>query len=521
MTLPPPADEGDSTNFAFSQEEEVETESDAFRLDMDEESGDETMMALPEIAEDDDFEVTIEFEESAVIPLPKVAFPSQPAVAYQAPEPEPEPEADEVEDVAIVRREEDLLAEARVFAKYGLKEKALDRINELLNAYPGHLEGLSMLVRFDFEAGRHAEAMNRANEVSRLARQQGNLARWTELKKELANAGFALEGERVARVPGAKAPEDDRIAQLLEDLSLESFAAPSTRERQERVSLQALLNDAPAAPAAPAPPPAAPPTGPPIVKTSLISLVDELGINDDDEEEVEDELPAVAQPVASAPAPVRKVDALDETGMSWLDDIVAPAEPAAGQPVAVGSTSETIFDEEDDFFDLAAELEAELDAVDIAGGTITSLAPQEQSLEEIIEGFKQGVAEHLSPEDYDTHFNLGIAYREMGLLDEAIGEFQLSSKDARYLVDSASMLGICFFDKGLPELAVRWYRKGLESPHITEEVQLGLLYDMAVAYMTLGDYDAAYRTFIEVYGMNTSFRDTSAKLQELAPLRQA
>ncbi len=81
------------------------------------------------------------------------------------------------------------------------------------------------------------------------------------------------------------------------------------------------------------------------------------------------------------------------------------------------------------------------------------------------------------------------------------------------------MLGICFMEKGLPELAVRWYRKGLESPQISEDVTLGLLYDMGIAYMSLGDYDAAYKTFVEIYGMNSNFRDVSGKLQELAPLR--
>ena len=80
-----------------------------------------------------------------------------------------------------------------------------------------------------------------------------------------------------------------------------------------------------------------------------------------------------------------------------------------------------------------------------------------------VEGFKKGVAEHLSPTDYDTHFNLGIAYREMGLLDEAIGEFQIAAKEPSHLVLCCSMLGLCFLDKGLPELAIRWYRRGLDT----------------------------------------------------------
>lgn len=496
-----------------------------FSLNLDDDEEDEGVYSIDLEATSTGFgevELEVELEETAaVVPTPaaapaRAAVPPRPTLPPLTPEPEP----DEDDDLAAVRREEDLLAEARVFSKYGLREKALDRVRDLLRVSPSHLEGLALLTRFDLEAGRHTDARNSANQIARLTHEGADPARWAELKNDLQAAGYGIENDQVSFLPGearpmpTKAPPktgDDRIAQLLEDLSLESFDSAPTREREERHSYQALLQETP--PEAPKPPVAAPPAPAEPAKTSLASLVDELGL-DDEEEELTTTL---RRPVPHAPAAPRTPDPLDETGMSWLDDVApAPEKKEAKAP----ASSETIFDEEDDFFDLAAELEAELDMVDINDSMITSLQPQEQSLEEIIEGFKQGVAEHLSSEDYDTHFNLGIAYREMGLLDEAIGEFQLSSKDPRYLVESSSMLGICFMEKGLPELAVRWYRKGLESPKISEEVTLGLLYDMGIAYMTLGDYEAAYKTFVEIYGMNSNFRDVSTKLQELAPLRQ-
>ncbi len=105
----------------------------------------------------------------------------------------------------------------------------------------------------------------------------------------------------------------------------------------------------------------------------------------------------------------------------------------------------------------------------------------------------------------------------MGLLDEAIGEFQLASKDVEHLVECCSMLGICFLDKGLPELAVKWYKRGLETPDLSEDRQLGLLYDMGNALALAGDRDAAYKTFVEIYGINSNYRDIVAILQELGP----
>ena len=121
----------------------------------------------------------------------------------------------------------------------------------------------------------------------------------------------------------------------------------------------------------------------------------------------------------------------------------------------------------------------------------------------------------LSPEAYDTHYNLGIAYREMGLVDEAIGEFQLSAKDPDHLVDSCSMLGACFLEKGFPDLAVKWYKKGLESPNIDEEGSLSLLYDLGSVHAVGGDREAAYEIFVEIYGVNSHYRDVVARLEEL------
>ena len=459
------------------------------------------------------------------------------------------------------RREEDLLAEAKVFAKYGLQEKARDRLTELFQIRPDHLEGLALQTGLDLEAGQHAEVVANANLVSRIAGETGQSEFWVGLRGRLDEAGFVLEGDRVIGEPGANVGEEDRIAQLLDDLSLETFDTPVTSgtgqfrlpgavdelaepepeaedvevvepiaevteveapelselevdlelsepEADEEFSVVSSSVESPVD-ASVAEQVAEQVAESPDTSTSerkLISLVDELGL-DDLEDRLDGELAVPVESTASAAEPpASPADPLDETGMSWLDDLETEDQESGGD-------EEKIFDEEDDFFDLAAELERELSEDDgQAGG---ALQPQEQSLEDIIEGFKQGVAEHLSPEDYDTHFNLGIAYREMGLLDEAIGEFQLAAKDERYVVDSSSLLGICFLDKGLPELAVRSYRKGLEAPSISDDATLGLLYDMGAAYQTLGDAESAYKTFIEVYGLNSHYRDVVTKLEEL------
>ncbi|HEY4595845.1 MAG TPA: hypothetical protein VIJ02_05545, partial [Thermoanaerobaculia bacterium] len=262
-----------------------------------------------------------------------------------------------------------------------------------------------------------------------------------------------------------------------------------------------------AAPVAPVPPPPAaqppaPPAGPVLFNPLEIGAM----IENEDFDWQPSGGAAIPPP---APPPGRVSPSLDDTGgLSWLDE-------ADQQRAAKDASSDSLFDEEDDFFDLAAELEQELSGEELFPAGDVVAQPAEQSLEEIVEGFKKGVAEHLSPTDYDTHFNLGIAYREMGLLDEAIGEFQIAAKDAGHLVLCCSMLGLCFLDKGLPELAVKWYRRGLEAPNLAEEDHLGLLYDLGCAYLAVDDKASAYKAFVDLYGINNGYRDVVARIEEL------
>jgi tetratricopeptide (TPR) repeat protein len=136
-------------------------------------------------------------------------------------------------------------------------------------------------------------------------------------------------------------------------------------------------------------------------------------------------------------------------------------------------------------------------------------------LADIFKEFKKGVDKQLGKEDYDTRYNLGIAYKEMGLIDEAIAEFQLAAKDENRMLECASMLGICFMEKGMPKLAVKWFEKGLASPGRGEEEYQGLRYDLATALEASGDTDRALGIFTELYGQDANFRDVAGKVREL------
>ncbi len=203
--------------------------------------------------------------------------------------------------------------------------------------------------------------------------------------------------------------------------------------------------------------------------------------------------PIPSAPVAAPPAPVASV--------AWSAPVVnvsrpqppsAPAPPIAPPTVAAKASSPFGEDTGVDLAEMFGELKQDLEA-DVAA----------------------------ADEDPETHYNLGIAFREMGLLDEAIGELQKACQSFdrghpfQQIMQTYTWLAQCFLDKGIPEAAVRWYDKALNVKDIDGETRVALNYELAAAYETAGDKPAALRHFMDVYGMNIDYRDVAERIKAL------
>lgn len=137
---------------------------------------------------------------------------------------------------------------------------------------------------------------------------------------------------------------------------------------------------------------------------------------------------------------------------------------------------------------------------------------------DIFNEFKKGLEKELEPEDYETHYNLGIAYKEMGLIDDAIREFQASRNDPKRFIHSSNMLGICYIEKGLYPLAIEVLKNAIEKMEDRGESYWAMKYDLAEAYEKNGNFKEAFDLYTEVFGWNSKFRAVSSKIDQVRAL---
>jgi tetratricopeptide (TPR) repeat protein len=205
-------------------------------------------------------------------------------------------------------------------------------------------------------------------------------------------------------------------------------------------------------------------------------------------------------------------------------DLVAPTEDVAEVPAVVAAAEDPLagvitleagaFDPEESF-DLAAELSDVLS--EDAGATASAIAKEEQtgSLETLFSEFKRGVERTLGAGDVETHFDLGIAYREMGLFDDAIGEFQHALGSENRRLDALHLMALCALELGRPADATAHLEQALSSAEWPEDREAPLRFDLAHAYVAVGDAVRALDAFRRVAEIDPGFGDVGAQIAAL------
>ena len=440
------------------------------------------------------------------------------------------------------------LTDIDLFSSYGLTQKAIDLLEVVLQRVPGHAQTLERLLDHYLGAGDEARTAELAAQLEQIHTERGNTTaaeRFADLRQRFAPAARAQAPPAVPTKPAAVPAKKERPVR---EFSVSLDAAESEPAVAEPVEAAQISIDEP------------------VAQPTAQSAVHELDLSEE-WAALATELDGAPNETEDAPAatPGRKNSAGAHGKAAPEFDVTANKIPASDHSPSRGpsnadyalelDTSE-ITDEAPrtqvttakDFLDaLSSDLDAALPSLrgDEAAAQIRDDAPvvkprvkedarppattsseppdkQASPLSEIFDQFRSEVGElGADDEDLETHYNLGIAYREMGLIEEAISEFQKVAKGSskgqafRYAMQCCTLLGLAFMEKGQPAIAATWYERALAMPGLDQETILALRYDLGVAQELAGDMAAARKSFSQVYGMNIDYRDVAERLSSL------
>ena len=505
----------------------------------------------------------------AVIVPPVTAAPAPvarvaPPPVRPAPTPEPAP-------LTVTR----IITEADVYAKYGLHRKALEHVQKALELDPGSPDALERIRDASLALGDRAAAADAAARVLRTVTERGLADRVAGARERLQEIDPAHPDLGAGGAPPPAPDAGDEIALAHAADSAQGSGDPHPADDDMDVVAEVDVDDladlppeageSPALESPLASPAEATPSvgelgGPaPVLEDAIPEKLVPLDLGSGDATspafpaaepfpeplplEMGDEpfpVPAELEPAPLEPLPppepptvvVVPADGAAPPAAEELpppDEVELVAAPEGLEELAFYEQQGMLVEALDAARDLAArepgneavqarlrELEARVASEAPVPGAPAADEAQ-YSVADVLDQFKKGVERSISPEDSSTHYDLGIAYKEMGLLDEALGEFRtaLSGNDRAREIDILTMLGLCHGMKGQHREAVAAFQQALRSEHVTPEAEKALRFEIGAALEALGEREQALGYFQAVARIAGGYRDVAARVARL------
>ena len=216
-------------------------------------------------------------------------------------------------------------------------------------------------------------------------------------------------------------------------------------------------------------------------------------------------------------------DVRAQAAISSMPEVVAPPPPppAAGKkgekpPVPIQAAKPTPIGD-DAFVNLGDWLRDEEDEKDtrMVVAEEEPTGNEQADFQDMLKKFKQGVAENVEAEDYQSHYDLGVAFKEMGLIDEAIAEFQKALRGPSNRVRTYEAIGQCFIEKGQAQMAATILNRALGEKEQTDDQLIGVLYYLGRANESLGKHEEALAFYQRVFVVDIQFQDVGDRLNAL------
>jgi tetratricopeptide (TPR) repeat protein len=223
----------------------------------------------------------------------------------------------------------------------------------------------------------------------------------------------------------------------------------------------------------------------------------------------------------AVPEPGREhaVEAQADDVEEWTPDrLLDPApQPVAPQPPQSDAARSDEPSDQEGFVDLGALIRADNEEA-TTRFYVQENAPtgdEDRDFAELLSQFKAKISEHVPTEDAAAHYDLALAYKEMGLVDEAIAEFQIALRAGRMRLKIYEELGECFLQKRQFNIAEKVLSRALETNHEDELELLGVYYHLGRAYEEMGRTEQARDAYERVLGMDIAFQDVAERLGRL------
>jgi pilus assembly protein FimV len=370
-----------------------------------------------------------------------------------------------LEDEAVALEDEDeepdlaeLLEEADFYVQQGLVDEAIQAYSSILDIDPGN------------EVAR--------SKITELQKPTEDIAEKEEFEEE--EVAEVSEPEPIIPEPPQPETESSPSEALIPDPpapSPEPAAAPPPPPPAPSAPAPQAAPPTPEPPAPPAPPPPSPVTAP--------------------------------SPPAPAPAPTLTMDDLGPAEEYKPAFFTGPA--GAGEDLFSSG-------EDSGLFDLAAELEAD---TDFMSGLDTAVDGSEDfNIDSTIQAFKEGVAQQISEHDAETHYNLGIAYKEMGLFEDAIQEFMTASRDPARYSDCMLTSAIIMRENGDIPKSIETSMLALSGQNIDDKIKGAIYFELSQVFIANGEQGKARWAIDQVQALDSSHPELArvqGELQNVAP----
>lgn len=413
---------------------------------------------------------------------------------------EPVEEVEEIDDMLVVEETENqeteirrLLSETDVFVKYGLFDKAIEHLQQVFDYAPGHLEGREKLKDLYIQMGETERAIpeliyladvyaepDPERSVYYLQHILQIAPDYPAATERLRALGVEPSSAEYQETPTETYDEPSDLSMSIENALEESVdieessglaaataAAASQESTFETASSQEIASTA----------------------ASGVSLEDELeeveffiqqGLLD----EARNMLHELIQTFPNNPLVLEKLDELEEVHETG----------------SLMSSS----------FDLSSQIPRELE-----GDADQTIKAEEAPVKDVFEQFKQGVSQQVDVGDADTHYDLGVAYKEMGLIEDAVAEFELARENPDREALAQTMIGHCYVQAGQHTEAINAYKRGLYADRKSEAEELELYYSLGTTYLALSDSREALYYFQKVVKREPNFRDVQQQIASI------